>query len=95
MTEQIGPGQRCVHCGGEYGEHNVNCRGQEHAKSKKIAADYRRERIATACLAALIGDGTDSWPGKCTDRSTNRELWTAWSQLAIGYADALIAELDK
>jgi hypothetical protein len=43
----------------------------------------RRERIATACLAGILSDHTAS------DKAEH----IAW--VAVQYADALIAELDK
>jgi hypothetical protein len=62
-------------------------RMQVRQREKRIAADRehhdRRERIATACMAGMMTD------------SSRRVLPQDYAKVAVQYADALIAELDK
>ncbi len=51
-------------------------------EGQKIAANFRRERIATACLAGLLAA---DWDKSVQD----------FVEGAVELADALIAELDK
>ena len=53
------------------------------SKMREAYRRDRRERIATACLAGILSDHTAS------DKAEH----IAW--VAVQYADALIAELDK
>ena len=54
----------------------------EKAQNKTLYRE-RRERIATACLAGMLGD---SKRGGCFE---------VFAEDAVNFADALIAELDK
>ena len=60
---------------------------ENRAREKRIAAEARhrdrRERIATACMAGMLGD---SERGGCFED---------FAEDAVNCADALIAELDK
>ncbi len=50
----------------------------------------RRERIATTCLAGMLGDSSTEWPKGTKLEDIQKEL----ASIAVGYADALIKELD-
>ena len=51
----------------------------------------RRERIATMCLAGMLGDSSTEWPKGTKLEDIQKEL----ASIAVGYADSLIKELDR
>ena len=53
------------------------------SKMREAYRRDRRERIATACMAGILAD------------SSRRVLPKDHAKVAVQYADALIAELDK
>lgn len=55
----------------------------------------RRERIATACLAALLGDSVSIANLSSRASAEGLHLGTVAARTAIQAADSLIAELDR
>lgn len=64
----------------------------ESERDRKPAG--RRERIATAALQGLLAGSSlkDAWDN---DGISEEQLSSLVAQVACGYADALIAELDR
>ncbi len=58
----------------------------------KLDKVERRERIATACLVSVLSNPTTKQIGGGPIRA---EQASAVAEFAVGFADALIEELDK
>ena len=56
----------------------------------------RRDKAAALALQGLLTVvDDDTWPCGCGPDSTFEEICAGWAKMAVAYADALIAELDR